>query len=369
MRIGFVVPRCWPSNSHGRYVLELAQRLSRTEDVVVYSGALWPALRSRIQFRYLPVLDWPMLARLTTAWTASASLNMRHDFDVLHVQGADAPVSNVVTAHCCTAALNALGGPLPLRRRITHAVGARAEAYSLGKSSTRAVIAVSRKVSAELQQHYAIPERRLTVVSPGVDLQAFNPDNRLKWRAPLRAALGLSADDFVILFAGGNHRLKGLMPLVAAARRLHKRVKVVAVGVAPDRALARELDVDLREGRVHLEGLTAEIARYYAMADCFALPTLYDTFSLVTLEAMASGLPVIVSRSAGIAEQLTDGVDALLVDAPCDTTVLVAKVQMLMDDDRLRLRIAEAGLQLAQRHSWDDVTARTLQVYRMLCAA
>lgn len=367
MRIGFVVPRCLATNSHGRYVIELTRRLALSEDVTVYSGARCASLDGRGRFRYLPVLDWPMLARLATVWAASAPIGLFGASDILHTQGADSPIGNVVTAHCCTAAMQMAATVLDPHRRFNHAIGARAEGYSMGKSTTRAVIAVSEKVKREIEQHYGIKPGMVTVIRPGVDLTAFHPDNRGR-RMELRSKLGLQAEDFVTVHVGGNYRQKGLLTLVEAARHLGSSVKVVAVGVARDRALTNLLAPDIQAGRVLLTGLTADVASYYALADCFVLPTVYDTFSLVTLEAMASGLPVIVSQAAGISEVLTDGDDAILLGDPRDAGALAGHLLSLTQDHERRWRLAEGARRTAARYSWDRVTDETLAVYREVAA-
>jgi UDP-glucose:(heptosyl)LPS alpha-1,3-glucosyltransferase len=366
MRIGFVVPRCLATNSHGRYVIELTRRLAASQEVTVYSGARCASLNGRGRFQYLPVLDWPMLARLATVWTASAPIGIFGAFDILHTQGADSPIGNVVTAHCCTAAMHA-AAPRETHRRLNNAIGARAEEYALGKSTTRAVIAVSEKVKREIEQYYGIKPGMVTVIRPGVDLKAFHPDNRGR-RVEMRLRLGLQADDFVVVHVGGNYRQKGLLTLVEAARQVGGQLKVVAVGVARDRALIDLLEPDIQAGRVLLNGPTENVADYYAFADCFVLPTVYDTFSLVTLEAMASGLSVIVSRAAGISEVLTDGEDAILLGDPRDAGTLAGHLLSLTQDHERRSRLAESARRTAERYSWDRMAEATLGVYRKVTA-
>jgi glycosyltransferase involved in cell wall biosynthesis len=356
VRIAFVVPRCIPDNSHGRYVIELASRFALDNDVTVYSGAFCPALTARVRRRFLPIVDWPMVCRLATTWAASLIVRIQTR-DIVHVQGADAPFGTVVTAHCCTAAMDVASPSPNFRQRVNHTLGAWAERLSFAKSSTRAVIAVSSKVRDEVERHYQVDKHKLTVVTPGVDLEMFHPA-RLESRQAGRQGLGLSDHDFVILFVGGNFRLKGLLPLLEALRRLDQRVTVVAVGVTPTTELSA-----VYQQIVWIER-TTDIARYYSIADCFVLPTLYDTFSLVTLEAMASGLPVIVSKAAGISDLLTDGMNALLLDDPTDVDALAQRVDRLMTDDRLRVHLAKHARRFAEDRSWDRVAAETFEIYR-----
>src|SRR5947209_4001437 len=101
MRISFFVPKCSPENSHGRYVIELAKRLGSSNHVTVYAGSFASPLGSLVRCRVLPILNRPAVLRLATLWSAAAVLPRKSRFDIVHVQGADAPVCDVVTAHCC----------------------------------------------------------------------------------------------------------------------------------------------------------------------------------------------------------------------------------------------------------------------------
>ena len=364
MRIGFVVPRCTPDNSHGRYVIGLATRLAAERDVTVYAGAFWPPLPSAIRRRQLPVPNRPAVARLAALWSASLAAMQWQRFDIVHIQGADAPVGNVVTAHCCNAAMREAAPPTPtLRRRANYAIGIAVERYCFAKPATRAVIAVSNKVKEEIERHYGVESRKIVVLAPGVDTELFHPRHRDEVRPAVRGRLRLAPDDFVVAFVGGDYRLKGLVPLLESVRVAQAPVNVLAIGVTADAALR---GLVAREGlvrRVRFLGNVADIASLYAAADCFVLPTRYDTFSLATLEAMASGLPVIVSRAAGVSEHLTDGVDALLLDDPDDTEIIAGHLRRLADDPGLRAELSRAARRTAEQHSWERVVEQTLVVY------
>jgi glycosyltransferase involved in cell wall biosynthesis len=358
VKIAYIVPRCVPDNSHGRYVIELASRLTREHDVTIYSGAFVQGLPVTITRRVLPVVDWPMIGRMATTWAAALMTPSAGRQDVVHIQGADAPTGTVVTAHCCTAAMSAAAPPTTMHRRISHAVGARAERFSFGKSSTRAVIAVSQKVRDEVEQHYHVPTSKMTVVSPGVDLDTFNPTSLARKRVKIRQDLGIADGEFAVLYVGGDQKLKGLDPLLQALRQIGAPATGLIVGVSPLRRPSGVVE------RIHWIGRTSDIVPYFAAADCFVLPTLYDTFSLATLEAMAGGIPSIVSRAAGIAELITDRQHALLLDDPASVEELASKIRQLIDDRELRACLAAGGREFAEQHSWDRVAAQTLDVYR-----
>ncbi len=360
MRIAFFVPTCTTENSHGRYVTELAKRLGSSNDVTVYAGAFGSSLESLVRRRLLPVPNRPAVVRLATLWSAAAVLARRSRFDIVHAQGADAAIGDVVTAHCCNAAMRSTAVPgTTLARRLNYAIGVAAERYCMRRRSARRVIAVSERVKGEIERHYGVGGTKVTVVPLGVDAEAFHPRNRTTLRRAARAGLRLAPDDFVVAFMGGDYRLKGLIPLLEAARSAGAGIRVLAIGVRP----TAELDGPWASS-VTLVEPTSDVAPYYAAADCFALPTRYDTFSLATLEAMASGLPVIVSRVAGVSEHLRDGVDALLLEDPGDVRTLATHLGRLAADRALGARLGATARATAERLSWERVVDRTLDVYR-----
>jgi len=366
MRINYFVPRCTPENSHGRYVIELAKRMGAHHPVTIYSGAFWPPLRSVIQCRFLPVPNRPAVARLAALWVTSFVTARGCPGDIIHVQGADAPVANVVTAQCCTAVMRATKARgSGLHRGMNFAIGAVGEKYCMSKSSTQRVIAVSNKVKEEIEREYGVDPEKVVVVPLGVDPEEFHPRQRARWRATIRSRLALGSDEFVVIFVGGDFRRKGLMELFAAASRL-RSFRVLAVGVAPDPALKQLIQDHRLSKNVTFVNTTTEVAPLYAAADCFALLTRYDTFSMSTVEAMATGLPVIVSREAGVSEHLTNDADSIVLSDCLDVEALVQQLQRLIGDPGLRVRLGERARQTAEQFSWNRIAEQTLAVYRQV---
>ena len=366
MRISYIVPRCTPENSHGRYVIELARRLNREYPVTVYSGAFWEPLQSLVRCRYLPVPNRPAVLRLGALWATSIVANKWHFGDIVHVQGADAPVANVVTAQCCTAAMRASGARGgSLHRRFNFAIGAAGEKYCMSKPSTRRVIAVSPKVKAEIERLYRIDPGKAVVVPLGVDPEEFHPRQRLRWREVMRDRLGIGREEFVVIFVGGDFRRKGLMELMEATASL-RSFRVLAVGVRPDSSLTDSLEQEGLGSNFTFVAPTGDIAPFYAAADAFALMTRYDTFSMATVEAMATGLPVVVSREAGVTEYLKDGEDSFLLSTCSDVENLTRVIDRLISDSALRERIGGAARKTAEKFSWDSIAAQTLTVYRQV---
>jgi UDP-glucose:(heptosyl)LPS alpha-1,3-glucosyltransferase len=244
-------------------------------------------------------------------------------------------------------------------RQLNAFLGTAAERYCMTKPSTRAVIALSEQVRRDVERYYGVHPGRICVVPHGVDAERFHPRNQNRWRDRTRARLGFGAEEFIVAFIGGDYRRKGLLTLLDAAGFVRAPIRVLAVGVRPNAELAR-----FAPGRVTFVDPTPDVTPYYAAADCFALPTRYDTFSLATLEAMASGLPAIVSREAGVSEYLTDGVDALLLANPDDVDGLAGHLGRLATDHDWRAQLGCGARATAERFTWDRVVDQTLAVYQ-----
>jgi len=370
MDIAFFVPRCTTDNSHGLYVIALALRLAKKHRVEIYSGAFAPAVQQNVACHLLPVADRPAPMRLATLWTtAKVVTSMRKRFSIVHVQGADAAVGNVVTAHYCNAAYAAEpSGAHSWTRRLNVALGSRLEHYCFSKPSTKRIIAVSKGLQDQIVEHYRVDPTRVSVIHHGIDTVRFAPSSKVARRSA-REGFGLRESDFVSLFVGGDYRRKGLPALLKAIGTLDGNAKLLAVGIEPDQPLRRLLQQDDLEHRVIFVGRTDDMLSCYAAADCFVLPTRYDTFSLATLEAMACGLPVIVSRAAGVSEILTDGIDSVILDRPEDCDALATQLARLAADESLRAGLGERARRMAERHSWDHVVAQTEAVYREAIAS
>lgn len=190
-----------------------------------------------------------------------------------------------------------------------------AERRLFNSQRLKIVICNSRMIRDEIQQQFAIDENKLKVIYSGVDTQAFHP--RLKThRQALRESLALPQDAPVLLFVGSGFQRKGLPTLLQALRSLAKDTYLIVVGKDKKMGYYQRLcDAWGLSAQVRLVGVQNDVKPYYGAADALVLPTLYDPFPNVTLEAMASGLAVITSQTCGAAEFITQGVNGYVCDA------------------------------------------------------
>ena len=196
-------------------------------------------------------------------------------------------------------------------RRLHHRVTLALERRVFAR--TPAIVAISHAGAAEIARLYGVPDSRLFVVYNGVDLERFHPRRRARDRAGARAEAGVPDDAWLLLFAGSGWERKGLEMAIRALAKLGddtSRLLVVGRGnSAPYRALASALGL---AERVLWLGVRADIERWYAAADVLVLPTRYEPFGNVHLEALASGLPVVTSTRAGGAEVVAEMAGAVV---------------------------------------------------------
>jgi UDP-glucose:(heptosyl)LPS alpha-1,3-glucosyltransferase len=206
--------------------------------------------------------------------------------------------------------------------------------------AARHIAAISRRDKAEIETLYGTPADRVSLVYNGVDLDRFHPDNRARFRASMREALGLSRQQWVVLFVGSGFERKGLGALIDAMARLrdpHCRLVVAGKGDAvPYQRLGARLGL---EPRVSWIGTRADVERLYALADVVALPALYEPFGNVHLEALASGVPVLTSARSGGAELVSQGENGWVVAEPTGALV-AAGLEALRTLDAARAALA-----------------------------
>ena len=228
-------------------------------------------------------------------------------------------------------------------RRLYH----RCEAVLVPAESTAAVFRAQRM------------NREIATWSRGIDREQFNPDRRdMAWRR----SQGIADDELVIAFLGRVVMEKGLDVFVDAIRALAKRKvkhRVLVIGEGPARPwFEQQLPDAIFTGQ--LTG--AELARALASADVLLNPSVTEAFGNVTLEAMASGLPVIAAYATGTTNLVRDGQTGVLVDYS-DIDTFADALEAYARDPELRRRHGAAGLEFANTMDWDTINSAVLKVY------
>jgi glycosyltransferase involved in cell wall biosynthesis len=221
-------------------------------------------------------------------------------------------------------------------------------------------LAPSRFTCEELEEHGV---RGVGLWRGGVDAERFHPRKR---SLPVRLRLsGGRPDGPLVLYAGRLAPEKNLAVFAELLEALPD-VRLALVGDGPARTeLERLLASHVAAGRVHFAGFLRgeDLARAFASADLFVMPSRTETLGFVVLEAMASGLPVVAADAGGIPDLVHPGEDGALFD-PDRPRELVAHVGELLEDDARRRFLARSARKAAEQASWRAETRRLLAAYR-----
>ena len=229
------------------------------------------------------------------------------------------------------------------------------EAARFAPRADRWVVATSEHVMHETVAAYPHTATVMEVIPPGVNLPQTQPSSALA-----RQQLQLPNEVPLALFVGNDFDKKGLPTLLEAmALTPGLHLAVVGQGRHLDRYRQQIQALGLTE-RVHLLGSLSDVSPAYAAADWLVHPTTEDTYAMVVLEAMAHGLPVVVSsaRHCGISAELKHGVEALILDDPLDRQTLAQLLHTLLQNTALRKKLAQAGLPFAQDRTWTSAALR-----------
>ncbi len=226
------------------------------------------------------------------------------------------------------------------------------------------IVLASQALRATLLRWHPGTAGRLTVITPGVE--AISSPASLQEQRVARAALGLPLDGRCVLFIGNDVRKKGLPVLITALATLPADVFLAVVcNPAQSGLVSMAMEAAGVAQRVHFLGSLRDVTPAYRAADCLAHPTLADTFAMVVLEAMANGLPVVVSTAAycGISELLGDGQEALLLQDPEDAQLLARRLHEVLEDGALRETLCAHAQRFAQDYLWSAQAVRQELMY------
>jgi UDP-glucose:(heptosyl)LPS alpha-1,3-glucosyltransferase len=211
----------------------------------------------------------------------------------------------------------------------------------------RLYVALSKMVATHMRHYHGVAAEHIRVVYNGVDVERYSPQLRSHWRQPIRRKLGIEDHELLVLIVAHNHRLKGVPALRRAVACLRRQGRPVRLVVAGGR---RQPAARCRRGETLFLGSVDDPAPLYAAADVYAHPTWYDPCSLVVLEALACGLPVVTSQYNGASELMRDGKEGYVLTDPADSVVLAAHLQTLLDQE-LRQHMGQQARALAEAHT------------------
>lgn len=365
------------------YISDLARRLARDGHPVHLFACRWDAaaLPATTVYHQLPAPTGPRFLRPWRFAQACLKALRKHPVDVslgfdktwgldiLYPQGG---------VHSASRVNNLQKHPPGLARTAARAARAfdlagrsfaRLERRQYLTPPTPIVLAISEMTRRHFRDYLGLTESAVRVLHSAIDPERFAADDRPARRDRERRGWGVTADETVGLFVAMNYRLKGMGQLIRSLAHVpsERKLRVVVVGSPKFRryeALARRLGV--RDRLVFL-GFRADPRDAYFAADFLVHPTFYDPCSLVALEALACGLPVVTTRHNGASEKLSPPDDGLIVNDPHDSRELGAAITDMLDPDRLPDRKAAAAA-AGRRWTFEDHYQQLLAVFGEVAA-
>ncbi len=326
MRIGVFDYRIIRTNPIGSCHLALLRGLAAEHQFTVFAVQFENPHPDKIRWVRVPAPTRP-LALLFLAFHLLAPfyyllyrLRGGRPFDVIQTVESNLSFGGIFYAHFCHRAYLKkhwrISGARGLRgalRWLDHRLHAWVERLVYPRAGL--IVCPSRGLARELAEEYPAIGGKLTVVPNPIDLQRLARPEEFD-RQAFRRGHGLSGGDFVLLFVAlGQFERKGLPLLLTALECAElERMKLLVVGGERDLIERYRKDAVRRglQGRVRFEGMQTDVRPYFWSADAFVFPSLYETFSLVTYEAAACGLPIVVSRLHGVEDLLRDGDNGFL---------------------------------------------------------
>lgn len=369
-RIAVVSPFLDKRHGTERCVAEQIERLARDYEIHVYSSSIQDVDLSKLIWHRVPGLSGPHLAsyiwffmanHLQRWWDRSFR---RLDFDLVFTAGINCLDADIIAVHVLfTEYFRRARRELALRHnpvgkwpRLIH----RKLSYRLFIELERGVYArdeilitvTSRKMEQDLRRCFR-RKGTMALVYNGVDLGQMNSARRESLRETARRELQLPVDAFAILLIGNDWKNKGLRCLIEAVGSLNNpQLRILVVGQDQSFSYGDLLRRNGLENRMRILPIVPRVETYYAAADTYAGPSLGDSFAMPPLEAMACGLPVIVSRQAGVSELVTHGVDGFILEEPTDWRQLAELIQRIYASADLRRDLGARAEATARQHTW-----------------
>ncbi|QHG19331.1 glycosyltransferase family 4 protein [Nostoc sp. ATCC 53789] len=383
MKLCIVTHKIKKGDGQGRVNYEVAnEAIRRGHQLTLLASEVAPELEANSQVNWIPipVKDYPtefvrnfIFAQKSTDWLRKH----RSEIDLVKVNGAiNLAAADVNAVHFVHSSW--LRSPVHISRNrrdlyglyqwLFTAFNARWEKQAFQKAQV--VVAVSEKVAHELV-NIGVPRSRIRVIINGVDLDEFAPGENKSDACGglrLRQKLGLPENVTLALFAGDIRTPRKNLDTV-----LHALVKVpdlhlVVVGHtqnSPFPQLAASLGLN---ERVHFVGFRRDIPQIMQAVDLFVFPSRYEACSLVLLEALSSGLPVITATATGGGELVTPECGIVLSDSD-DIDALALALLTLVSSPTLIQQMGKAARSVAEQHSWTTMAQTYVDLFEELSNA
>jgi glycosyltransferase involved in cell wall biosynthesis len=246
-----------------------------------------------------------------------------------------------------------------LNSRLAHLVGVAGEKFAYRRGRTRLLVPVSEGVGRELRRSFPAFADRMTVIPNGVDRRRFS--SNAGDRTEVGGRIGAADSDLIAVFVGGDWERKGLRFAIEALAQC-PAWRLLVVGAGPSHRYISLAAARGVERRVHFVGATSQPARYFGAADAFVLPTAYEAYPLVVLEAAACECPILVTPVNGAEEFVEEGINGFFIQRDAGSIAArLNQLEQLGAEGRQALGRAARGR--TENFTWDHIVDAHLALY------
>lgn len=366
-KIAVVIPKYGLVGGAEQFAAELTGRLARQTgyDFHVYANR-WQQSAVNLSYHRVPIISFPkFLTTLSFAYFANRLISANNVSLVhSHERIFTADIVNLHGIPHRYWIANVRKKRMNLHDRATDWV----ERKLVSEGRCRKFIAVSSLTKDIFLRECSIEPNKIAVIHPGVDIREYERHNQEMARAGIRRELGISPSEPVLLFASMNYEIKGLDAVLFALAKLKTKkenFKLVVAGrgnIKKYEKIAREAEIAdsvIFTGEVKKE----KLIQLYLAGDLYIMLSKFDTFGMVVLEAMAAGLPAIISDKVGAKDLVNEGKNGFIIKKPSDSGDVAAKIALLLNENTRR-QMAEAARETAESNTWDMVAAKYQEIYK-----
>lgn len=360
----------------GSCVLSQLMGLSRIYEIHLFASEVDTTLLEHITYHQVRVFRHPLVLRyLQFSFQVNRKVKkfLKNNKDVALIQTTQGqyPESDIVYPHFCHKAYladhwkeNLVSGPLRYLRQLNHWYNARMEAKAF--RNAKFIVVPSEGLRKELSSFYPDIKAEIRVIPNPIDTVKFARPIDFD-RAKARHALGISTQAIVVAFVAlGNFSRKGLPVLLESF--VHLKIKDIPVyllvigGSSGEVRRYRKMSIDMGiEDKIKFVGFKLDIRPYLFLSDLFTLPSSYEIFPLVAIQAAASGLPLMVSRLYGVDEYLENGRNGWLIAR--DSQAIAELIKRIVDQQYDLPKMGKLALEAVAKYDHQIFKTTWLECY------
>jgi glycosyltransferase involved in cell wall biosynthesis len=329
------------------FVPSMLKELLKSNKITLFAERFDYIIKSR-NFKFqkmwasdIPLLDEAIFPLLSTKAVIYEILNpySSKGFDAIYSHGPRNPLADAIGMHFCFSGYQNEMKKKGIKCKNILKFYSFWEKLSFAVSSYKIVITPSNFMRNQLNEHLNIPNHKIRVVPYGVNTKEFHQSHVKRSNT--------------LLFIGGNPNYrKGLQFLITAMKNIDKRFKLLIMGGDTESYMPLVKFLKLQD-RIKFLGFISDNSvkrKFMQTSRLLIQPTLYEPFGLAPLEAMACGLPVAISKDAGVSEIMTDGKDGFLIDDPTNPRNIAETV-----NEAIHHNVSNECRRTAEKHSWEVV--------------